>query len=340
MAIMNYYRHIDRTKIQFDFFALEGSMIPQKEEIESLGGRVYIVPRYTNPIKYEREIIRLLKGYSIVHSNMNTLSVFSLYGAKKARVPHRILHNHSTAGKGEKKNIFKYLLRPFCKFFLTERLACSRYAGEWMFGKNSSFKVVNNAIDLSKYKFNQNTRESIRKELGIENRFVIGHIGRFCYQKNQEFLIDIFKEIIKNADAVLLLIGSGETENAIKTKVKNLGLEDRVIFAGNKTNANEYYQAMDVFVLPSRYEGLGMVAIEAQASGLPVICSEEVPPEAAVTGLVKFCPLSAPASKWADTIFANRVADRKDTTDEIQKAGYNIITEAKKLEEFYFSLIN
>ena len=224
--------------------------------------------------------------------------------------------------------------------FATERLACSKYAGEWMFGKNSEFKVINNAIDLSKFRFDQTVRDCIRNELGINDKFVVGHIGRFCYQKNQGFLIDIFNEITKTADAVLLLIGSGETKSNIEERVKSLGLVDRVIFAGNKSNANEYYQAMDTFVFPSRYEGLGMVAIEAQTSGLPVICSTQVPAEVAITDLVKFCPLSASAADWAEFILGHRVSERKDTTDEIRNSGYDIATEAKKLEEFYLNLVN
>ena len=338
-VIMNYYRNIDKSKIQFDFIALEGSLIPQKEEIELLGGRVYVVPRYTHLFQYECEIIKRLKGYPVVHSNMNTLSVFSLFGAKKAGVPVRILHNHSTAGKGEKKNIIKFILRPLCKLFLTDRAACSKHAGKWLFGKNSTFKVINNAIDLTKYKFNENVRKRIRSELGIDGKFVVGHIGRFCYAKNQEFVVDIFNEIVKTTDAVLLLLGSGESRADVESKVRGLGLEDRVIFVGNKLNANEYYQAMDTFVFPSRYEGLGMVAIEAQASGLPVFCSTKVPFDVAVTNLAHFCSLSASASAWTELILANKVFERQDTTEIIRSAGYDIVTEAKKLEDYYLDLI-
>ncbi|WP_304583374.1 glycosyltransferase, partial [Dubosiella newyorkensis] len=186
MVVMNYYRNIDRTKVQFDFIVLEGSTIPQREEIEALGGRIYIVPRYTHLIQYEKAIQKIFKenDYKIVHSHMNTLGIFSLYGAKKAGVPVRILHNHSTAGKGEtKKNIIKYILRPFAKIYPTHLCACSKYAGEWVYGKNTEFKVFNNAIDLDKFKYNEVVRNELRKELDIEKKFVIGHIGRFCYQK-------------------------------------------------------------------------------------------------------------------------------------------------------------
>ena len=238
MVVMNYYRHIDRTKVQFDFFALEGSAVPQREEIERLGGRVYIVPKYTHLSAYEKEIIRLFKQnqYKIVHSHMNTLSVFSLWGAKKAGIPNRIAHNHSTAGKGEtKKNIIKYALRPFAKIYPTKLCACSQYAGEWLYGKNTEFQVFNNAIDLSRYSYDPQKAATVRKELGLEDKLVVGHIGRFCYQKNHDFLIDIFNEIHKQRqEAVLLLIGEGELEQDIRNKVKKLGLTDSVRFMGKQ----------------------------------------------------------------------------------------------------------
>lgn len=209
MVVMNYYRNIDRTKVQFDFFALEGSSIPQREEIEKLGGRVFIVPKYTHLSQYEKAIQKLFKenNYKIVHSHMNTLSVFSLYGAKKAGVPNRILHNHSTAGKGEtKKNIMKYMLKPLAKVFPTELCACSRYAGNWIYGKNVEFRVFNNAIDLNKYKYDKKQRKELRDKLKIDDKKVIGHIGRFCYQKNHDFLIDIFADVLKKENNAVLML--------------------------------------------------------------------------------------------------------------------------------------
>ena len=253
MVVMNYYRNIDRTKVQFDFFALEGSSIPQREEIEKLGGRVFIVPKYTHLSQYEKAIQKLFKenNYKIVHSHMNTLSVFSLYGAKKAGVPNRILHNHSTAGKGEtKKNIMKYLLKPLAKVFPTELCACSRYAGNWIYGKNVEFRVFNNAIDLNKYKYDKKQRKELRDKLKIDDKKVIGHIGRFCYQKNHDFLIDIFADVLKKENnAVLMLIGEGELEETIKNKVSRLGIADKILFLGRKADAYKYYQAMDLFLL-------------------------------------------------------------------------------------------
>lgn len=230
-VVMNYYRHIDRSKVQFDFFVDEDSTWIPKDEIESLGGRVYIVPPYQKLHKYIPALIKLFKenDYKIVHAHLNTLNIFPLFAAKRAGVPIRICHNHSTAAKGEtKKNVLKYTLRPFAKVYATHYAACSKYAGEWLFGKKSvergEVTIFNNAIDLEKFKFDPKVRDEVRKELGIEDKFVMGHVGRFCYQKNQDFLIDVFQEVYKkNPNAVLLLVGDGKDRKRIEEKAKFLG---------------------------------------------------------------------------------------------------------------------
>ena len=343
MVVMNYYRHIDRTKVQFDFFALEGSAVPQREEIEQLGGRVYIVPKYTHLPEYEKEIVRLFKQnqYKIVHSHMNTLSVFSLWGAKKAGIPNRIAHNHSTAGKGEtKKNIIKYALRPFAKIYPTKLCACSRYAGEWLYGKNAEFQVFNNAIDLSRYSYDPQKAAAVRKELGLEDKFVVGHIGRFCYQKNHDFLIDIFNELHKQRqEAVLLLIGEGELEQDIRNKVKELGLTDSVRFMGKQKDTSEFYQVMDCFVLPSRYEGLPVVGVEAQAAGVPCVMADVVTPETKILESTAFVSPEESAVNWVMAILESTSHyQKKDTSIEMRKAGFDIEVEAQKLLKFYEKL--
>ena len=344
MVVMNYYRHIDRTKVQFDFFALEGSAVPQREEIERLGGRVYIVPKYTHLSAYEKEIIRLFKQnqYKIVHSHMNTLSVFSLWGAQKAGIPNRIAHNHSTAGKGEtKKNIIKYALRPFAKIYPTKLCACSQYAGEWLYGKNTEFQVFNNAIDLSRYSYDPQKAATVRKELGLEDKLVVGHIGRFCYQKNHDFLIDIFNEIHKQRqEAVLLLIGEGELEQDIRNKVKKLGLTDSVRFMGKQKDTSKFYQAMNCFVLPSRYEGLPVVGVEAQAAGVPCVMADVVTPETKILESTAFVSPEESAVNWAMAVLESTSHyQKKDTSAEMRKAGFDIVTEAEKLERFYYKLL-
>lgn len=340
MVIMNYYRHIDRSRFQFDFYALEGSKIPQREEIETLGGRVFVVTRYTHVPEYEKALIKYFKEeqYQIVHSNMNTLSVFSLYAAKKAGVPNRIVHNHSTAGKGEtRKNIMKYMLRPFSKLYPTKLVACSKYAGEWIYGKDADFTVFNNAIEVERFAYNPEIRKSVRKELGLDGKFVVGHVGRFCYQKNHDKLIDIFAEIKKKENnAVLMLIGEGELENAVKAKTKQLGHENDVLFLGKRNDINRIYQAMDVFVLPSRYEGLPVVGVEAQTAGLPCIFSGEVTDETKILPSSMFIPLDASAENWANAVIESvKKYERKDVSTEIRKAGFDIKEQAEKMMKMY-----
>ena len=230
---INYYRNIDKNKVQLDFICDEDSTNIPYEEIERMGGKVIIIPSYSKPFKYHKALKRVLKegNYKIIHSNINTLSVFSLFAAKCAGVPVRIAHSHSTTNKKEKKkNLMKQVLRPFSKVFATDYMCCSELAGRWLFGNKEYDKgnvyLLNNAIDLDKFKYNESLRKTKRKELGIkDDTLVIGHIGRFVAQKNHDYLIDIFNEIHKkNNNAILLLAGQGPLMEDIKNKVKELNL--------------------------------------------------------------------------------------------------------------------
>ena len=342
-VIMNYYENIDRTKFQFDFICDDDSTNIPYEKIEKLGGKVILVPPYQKVFKYIKTLKKIFKenNYKIVHSNINTLSVFPLYAAKKAGVPVRIAHSHSTSNKKEwKKNAVKNVLRPFSKKNANVYFACSELAARYLYG-NKTFEegkvtIINNAINLEKFKFNQGKREKLRKELKIkDDEFVVGHIGRFVSQKNHTFLIDIFNELRKeNNKAVLLLIGQGPLQDQIKEKVRELGIEDSVRFAGQVDNASDYYNAMDVFVLPSLYEGLGMVLIEAQANELPCIASTEVPKKASVSNQVEFISLKEENKKWADNILRKNRKDCKFVyTKDYEK--YDIRKECQKLQDEY-----
>lgn len=284
-VIMNYYRHLDHTKVQFDFICDEDSTRIPYDEIKKLGGRVFLVPKYQKLPKYLKALEDLFRKnkYRIVHSNVNTLSVFPLYAAKKAGVPIRISHSHSTSNAREwKRNIIKNILRPFSKKYATDYFACSELAGRYLFGDKAfdqgKVKIIHNAIDLDKFKFDSNARKKLRKELGItEKTIVIGHVGRFVKQKNHDFLIDVFKEYhAKSPDSKLLLIGTGPLEEKIKAKVEKFNLSDSVLFLGQREDTNKLYSVMDVFCLPSLYEGLPVVGVEAQASGLPCVLSTKI----------------------------------------------------------------
>lgn len=346
--VMNYYRHIDRKKIQFDFICDEDSTCIPKEEIENLGGKVILIPPYQKVFKYHKKLKKVLKEgkYKIVHSHINALSVFSLWAAKSAKVPVRIAHSHSTSNKKEwKKTLLKNLLRPFSKVFATDYFCCSELAGRWLFGNKTYDKgkvyLLNNAIDVDKFKYNEKIRKEKRKELNIKDKdLVIGHIGRFVKQKNHEFLIDIFNEIHKqNKNTILLLAGEGPLKEEIEQKAKDLNLEKSVKFLGQRKDANKLYQAMDAFILPSLYEGLPVVGVEAQAAGLPCFFSTDMTKETKVLQTTKFISLTHTPQYWAKEILKQLNSyTRVNTEKEITENNFNIKVEATKLEEQYNKL--
>lgn len=345
-VVMNYYRHIDRTKIQFDFICDEDSTNIPYEEIEKMGGKVILIPPYQKVFKYHKKLKEVLKsgGYKIVHSHINTLSVFSLFAAKCAGVPVRIAHSHSTTNKKEKKkNLLKQVLRPFSKVFATDYMCCSELAGRWLFGNkeydNGNVYLLNNAIDLDKFKYDEEKRKEKRKELNIEDdTLVIGHVGRFVEQKNHRFLIDIFNEVHKQKEkSILLLAGQGPLMEEMKEKVKILGIEDSVKFLGQRNDINELYQAFDVFCLPSLYEGLPVVGVEAQATGLLCIFSDDMTKETKVLDTTEFLSLNQSVEEWTYTILKKyKSFKRKNCISEISKKDFNIKKEANKLTQKYY----
>ena len=349
-VVMNYYRYIDRTKIQFDFICDDDSTNIPYEEIEKLGGKVILIPPYQKVFKYHNKLKKILKEghYKIVHSHINTLSVFSLFAAKCAGVPVRIAHSHSTTNKKEKKkNLLKQVLRPFSKLFATDYMCCSELAGRWLFGDKEYDKgnvyLLNNAIDLDKFKYNETLRKKKRKELGIEDdTLVIGHIGRFVAQKNHDYLIDIFNEIHKkNNNSVLLLAGQGPLMEEIENKAKELNLDDSIKFLGQRNDANELYQAFDVFLLPSLYEGLPVVGVEAQAAGLLCYLSDDMTKETKVLDITKFMSLNNTPEEWADNILDDvKKYKRRDVSKEMTAKNFNIKEEVKRLEKYYLNLYN
>ena len=344
-VVMNYYRHIDRTKYQFDFICDEDSKNIPYEEIEKLGGKVIIVPPYQKLFQYIKVLQKVYKdgNYRIVHSNLNTLSVFPLYAAKKAGVPVRMAHSHSSSSKKEfKRHIAKSILKHFSKIYVTHYLCCSEIAGRYQFG-NTTFnkgkvKLVKNAIDLERFSYSPETRAKKRAELGIsEKTFVVGHVGRFVSVKNHTFLLDVFNEIHKNnPDSLLLLAGTGPLLDETKEKAKSLGLNDCIKFLGQRSDVNELYQAFDTVVLPSLYEGLVVVLVEAQCAGLPCFCSAEVSPETKISDNLTFIPLAEDAKHWAK-IIENGTKDfvRTNTSESLRNNGYDICTEAANLEKLY-----
>lgn len=344
-VIMNYYRRIDHSLIQFDFVVNEGSTRVPECEILDMGGRVFTVPDYRDLRAYERGLRNLFEEqkYPIVHSNVNALSFFPLREAKRAGVPVRIAHSHSTAGHGEfVKNLMKDVLRSLSNVYPTDRFACSEYAGRWLFGDKAVFSIVYNALDVQKFRFKKDVRAQARNgDLGVsDDRLVVGHVGRFAYQKNHEFLLEVFAEVLKlDPEALLVLVGEGELKGEIERLVTKRHLGGHVIFTGQRDDVWRLYQAMDVFVLPSRYEGLPVVGIEAQCAGLPCLFSDTISKEVEILPSCEFASLSAPPALWAQKIVeaAHRTPRILEPLDSFEN--YDIDGASKKLCRLYLDLL-
>ena len=341
--IMNYYRNIDRSRVQFDFLVHRDFEADYDKEIQELGGKIFRLPPL-NPLSKDYlskldAFFKEHKEYKIVHSHLDCMSAIPLKYAKLNGLPIRVAHAHSSNQTKDLKYPLKLLYKTKISKYTDILFACSNDAGRWMFGKNADFTVLNNAIDTEKYLFNKNTAQKVRKELNIKNdSLVIGHVGRFENPKNHSFIIDIFSQLLKtNKSSVLLLIGEGSLRKSIVEKVNSLGISNKVIFAGLRTDVNELLQAMDVFLFPSLYEGLPVSIVEAQASGLPCVISDKVPIECKKTDLVYQMNLSDSPEKWADKIEELSKIERRNTYQEIKESGFDIKANAEKLEEFYLN---
>lgn len=336
--LMNYYRNINREEIQFDFINMYDKLCFE-EEIIQLGGKIYNVPNVKkHPIKYYNEIKKIIinNSYNIVHINMlSVANILPILAAKSAKTKNIIVHSHnSNTPKGIIRKILNKVNKKIMLKKATDFFACSNLAGEWMFGKKQKFHVINNAIDIQKYQYNENIRNKIRKELNIDDKFVIGHVGRFDYQKNHSFLIDIFYEIQKNEkNSILLLIGEGKLIDDIKQKVKNLKIQDKVKFLGITNNVNDYLQAMDVFILPSRFEGLPVTGIEAQANGIESFFSDNISKEIQINDNVYLISLLQEPEYWAQKILN---AKHERVLNKLYN--YDIKVKVKELEKIYISM--
>lgn len=361
--IMNIYRNIDRDKVQFDFLAHYGKLdADYNEEIRDLGGRIYEMPvikttekaYYSRIFKYIAALKRFFKEhpeYRIVHGHMtNTASIYMPIAKKYGNVECCIAHSHlaqTQKSAGKFTNILTDILRKPLKKHTTDLFACSEAAAAWLFPRedieNGRIRYVHNGVNTDVFCYDLFKRDNAREKLGISHgRTVIGHVGRFYHPKNHEFIIEVFEQYIKiDPNAVLLLVGGGELMPEIQQLVKNKGLENSVIFTGVRSDVADLMQAMDLFLMPSRYEGLPVVGIEAQASGLPCLFSDAVPDEVDITGRCLFLDLNQSASVWADNIVSllkkYYESDRTATQQEVINAGYDIKQVAKDMQEFYLT---
>ena len=353
--MMNYYRNIDRNKIQIDFVVHGFEKGVYDDEIINLGGNIYNIPvknkDYFGNIKALKEIFASNK-YKIVHSHMDAMGIIPLKLAKKYNIPIRISHSHNTQHLTNNK--IKFMLNEYARKNLykysTHMLACSEKAGRWMFGDklfdNGMVKIIYNAIDIDKFKFDKLKRDKIRKELSIGNDFIIGHVGRFDHQKNHLFLLRLFKKVLdKIENAKLILVGDGALKNIIEKEIIDLGIEKQVILLGARYDVNILYNIFDMFILPSFFEGLGIVGIEAQINGLDCLFSTNVPDEIDISNNSYFEDLDSDFLKWRDTIiniYKNYNIETRGNLDYTNKSyeNYNINISAKKLEEYYITLYN
>ncbi len=345
--IMNLYRNIDRTKVQFDFVENEGDTAAFDDEIRKLGGRIYRCPRYRgkNHLAYTKwwhGFFRSHRGeYPIVHGHIGSTAAIYLSIAKRYGA-YAIAHSHS-AGVGSV--MYRTLAYP-TRYIADHFFACSRDAGISRYGRkvggsDDCCQVLKNAIDTRSFVYNPDTGRRIRDSLGIgESSLVIGHVGRFVDAKNHLYLLDIFEQIhSQNADAVLLLVGDGELRPQIEAKIAAKDLNQAVIMTGVRSDVWNCYQAMDVFVFPSIYEGVPVSMVEAQTAGLPCCISTNVPRETAITGLVEFISLEQNPEFWAERIRQRAEDPRRDMTREIEQAGFDVSATSKWLENFYRKVV-
>ncbi len=345
--IMNLFRNIDRSKVIFDFLVFSSGKEGFYDEIISLGGNVFFLPKRIDGIKnYHKALDTFFrqhaKDYDAVHYNVSSLtSVAPLTYALKHGIETRIVHCHNANCSGIHNKLFHRVNRFRINRLATNFLACSSAAAKWGYsfsGKIPETKVITNGITLSKFTFNKDIRIQYRKELGISDKMVVLHIGTFNPIKNHSFLIDIFKEIKAiRQDAVLLSVGEGQLQQLTKAKAISLGIEKDVIFLGRRTDVANIMMASDVMIFPSLHEGLGIVVIEALAASLPCLVSTGVPQEVNVSNKIKFLPLSDGAREWAKQAISLASTNRDESVDD-RLSAYSIENTVRQMEEIYLSI--
>ncbi len=341
--IMNIYRKINKENVQFDFLVHYKEKKHFDDEIEKMGGKIY---RFSlrddnNIIKYIFQLNRFYKEhpeYKIIHCHMSSIGFINFLVAKKNGVKVRIAHSHNTNTEKNFKGLVKSIMIKPLKYMSTDNFACSTPAGKFLFGKKP-FTIIPNAIDINLYKYDERLRREERKKMGVEDKLVIGHVGRFELQKNHKYIIDIFEEILKEKkNAVLLLAGNGSLFDEIKEYAKQKNVFENIKFLGVVKDTYKLYQAMDCFVLPSFFEGLPVVGIEAQVSGLKCYFSRNITQEVKISPLAEFLDINFDSiATWKEAILSSQMYDRKKIYSSIKGTKYNAETAAKILEKFYVS---
>lgn len=342
------WKWMDKRKFRCDFVTMS-KKLDFADEILATGSKIFYISCYAeqNKEQFVKEFDKILsEGYDVVHLHTKQWKSFLVEElCKKHGIPKIIVHSHSTGidtldpiKREWEVQQHERVKKKFSVDMATDFWACSKAAADFLFGEQipgDMIRIMPNAIDLSKFAYNQEIRSRYRREYGLENCFVIGHVGRFVYQKNHEFLIKVFYEVSKEiCNARLVLLGEGELITKIQRQVEEYNLNNKVLFLGKRDDVNNWYQAMDVFCLPSRFEGLGIVLVEAQAAGLPCNVSLKVPNEADLSDNIVKLPLSV--ADWVRQIlFKKDILERKDNTVYLMKAGYDIRDQVKIIQNFY-----
>ncbi|AMC93901.1 hypothetical protein AOC36_07860 [Erysipelothrix larvae] len=345
--LMNTLRTIDATRVHIDFMVFGRTPGDFDQEVLDHGCKIYRIPYTPQDLKIKGPSIREIKkqikyeDYDIVHAHMNALNSIVLKQMEKLGIKIRLSHSHASENIVESKIIskcFDCATKSIPKY-ATQLLACSHVAGEFLYG-NRPFIVVNNGINVSQYAYNPNVRDAVRETYNLNGKFVVGHVGRFHFQKNHEFLIDVFQKLIKiQPNAHLVLVGEGELEPKIKQKVKALGLEGHVTYTGVLSSTERILQGFDIFVLPSLFEGLPYVLVEAQCSGLPCVVADTVSSESKLIEPFTFLPLKDPGM-WADTIINFERVNRVSQAETLDQLGFNNKKTGQWLTDYYETLVN
>lgn len=341
--IMNVYRHIDREKVQFDF--LVHYPIPQffDEEIKQLGGRIYYlsIRKDNNFIKYFKDLNQFFKEhkeYHVIHGHMDFYGVFYLFFAWKNGVKIRIIHSHNANVTRSIKGMLTFFLDIPLKYMTKYRFACSQKAGKFLY-KNKSFTVLNNAIDVDKFSFNEEKRNQLREKYQAKDKIIYLSIGRFEKQKNHIFMLKIFEEILKiQPQAQLWLIGKGTLEKKVQEEIIKRHLQEHVKILGIQKDIQGFLSAGDVFLMPSLYEGLPVSGVEAQANGIQCYFSENITDEINITDAAHFISLKKSPSEWAKIITSNSISHLSNQKEKITQMGFNMIQQASEIQNMYIEL--
>ncbi len=333
-VVLNYYRHTDKEKIVFDCAMPDTKLGEHGRELKKLGCRIEALPlKSRHPIRYWKTLKRLLQegGYDAIHVHNNETSFFPLFVAKCCGVQTRVAHAHTVRPI---KGALGVVKRAFSIFFIglvsTKRVACSRAAAISIFGKKSLLSpktlILKNAIEVDRFRFDEKKREAYRAQLGLEDRFVLCCVGNLGPEKNHSFALKILREVLREKEnAMLVLVGGGKLREELAEEAKRLGLEKRVLFLGVRSDVGSLLSAMDAFLMPSRYEGFAVAALEGASSGLPIFLSDRIPEDLKFYSHARYLSLSLSPADWANAVLgANLDFNRKDCGDQVKDAGYDL----------------